>query len=421
MAKPSDNRRNLPSSHYDNDHRYGQLDDIGVGFGDENSGGAEAKLGNHFRREANENYNYITNVDINKKDNPVSEIHVAYAIAEKTGEIAGSFLSISPANSNITKTDWKENTVSAITSKITTNEWAYLVSNHKQEVERFLSSSGATVLNGLATNSEKIVIQADKVVDLTGLEIFVNRLNLKTIPVEFSDLHSTSALSVMKYLVEYDNKKVLMTIDESNALLGRTYCYLVGPRNKLDLAEHDLKKYSKAYKPFQVDDLFKYDEYATCVYECKMPGIPVLITEPNRLILQKLITVPHRITVTIKTGDLLKERVDVIVNASNYCLAFYGAVAKLIRDAAGPKLERECQQRLNEIGGVVRTTENVVTDSYNLQTCKNIMHAVGPTKHDVLDDKVCIQKLSETFLNCLRKADQCQLASIALPAISSGK
>ena len=145
-----------------------------------------------------------------------------------------------------------------------------------------------------------------------------------------------------------------------------------------------------------------------------------MVTEPGRLILQKLITTQHKVTVTIKTGDLFKEAVEVIVNASNHCLSPIGNVAELLRNAAGPKLEKECQQRLRENGGEVMTPENVITESYNLQ-CKNIIHAVGPTRRDIPDEKVCLQKHSETFFNCLRRANKSRLTSIAIPAISSGK
>ena len=99
----------------------------------------------------------------------------------------------------------------------------------------------------------------------------MNRLDLITVPVECPELFSISTLTVIKYLIEYAHKKILMKINESKESRGRTYCYLVGPMNELTLAERDLKKkYSEAYKPFPTDR-FKYDEHGINEYDCKTP------------------------------------------------------------------------------------------------------------------------------------------------------
>jgi O-acetyl-ADP-ribose deacetylase (regulator of RNase III) len=69
---------------------------------------------------------------------------------------------------------------------------------------------------------------------------------------------------------------------------------------------------------------------------------------------------------------------------------------------------------LKKIGGI-NTTEAVVTSGGNLKV-KYIIHAVGPRfQEENLEDK-----LRTTTLNALRKAEESDIQSLALPAMGAG-
>lgn len=126
--------------------------------------------------------------------------------------------------------------------------------------------------------------------------------------------------------------------------------------------------------------------------------------------------------VEIFQGDLLDTKADVIVNAANNRLQLGGGVAGAIRSKTGYKVQDECDiyasnfyQRQLSDGSVMHTK------SY-LNNCDNIIHAVGPSIDNYYrNEKLCYEKLFETFLNVLVYAEEkLKVKSIALPLISSG-
>ncbi|ARG97071.1 macro domain-containing protein [Legionella micdadei] len=111
-------------------------------------------------------------------------------------------------------------------------------------------------------------------------------------------------------------------------------------------------------------------------------------------------------------GDIT-EQLDMvaIVNAANARLRRGGGVAGAIHNAAGPELEKECQDL-----APIKPGEAVITKAYSLPN-QYVIHCLGPVygvdkPEDVL--------LANCYRNALHLADSNQITSIAFPAISTG-
>jgi O-acetyl-ADP-ribose deacetylase (regulator of RNase III) len=117
-------------------------------------------------------------------------------------------------------------------------------------------------------------------------------------------------------------------------------------------------------------------------------------------------------TIEIVEADITTLDVDAIVNAANEQLLRGGGVCGAIHAAAGPGLERECLT----LGGCP-TGEARITAGHNL-TARHVIHAVGPIWHG--GGKGEAELLAGCYAHCYRLADAAELASIALPAISTG-
>lgn len=121
-------------------------------------------------------------------------------------------------------------------------------------------------------------------------------------------------------------------------------------------------------------------------------------------------------TLELVQGDITKQQVDAIVNAANSRLANAGGVAWAIGDAAGPQLQRACDE-LIAAAGPLRTGEAVATDAYDLP-CRKVIHAVGPVYGDHEGEEAAL--LAAVHRNSLSLAAELDLATIAFPAISCG-
>ncbi|CAI9596417.1 unnamed protein product [Staurois parvus] len=115
--------------------------------------------------------------------------------------------------------------------------------------------------------------------------------------------------------------------------------------------------------------------------------------------------------------DLCRHNVDVIVNAANEDLKHNGGVAKAILDAAGRKLQDDCDQIIRTYGRL-STGDSVITDAGKLP-CKQIIHTVGP-RWDTNSQSRCEWLLRRAITTSLQLASEKSHSSIAIPAVSSG-
>lgn len=121
--------------------------------------------------------------------------------------------------------------------------------------------------------------------------------------------------------------------------------------------------------------------------------------------------------VSICKGNLTRYLTDVVVNASNEELKHIGGLAYALSQAAGPQLQRECDDLVRKHGPVWPGCA-VITGAGNLP-CKQVIHAVGPRWDSSEKDK-CVRLLKKAVRESLQLAETYNHRSIAIPAISSG-
>ncbi len=116
--------------------------------------------------------------------------------------------------------------------------------------------------------------------------------------------------------------------------------------------------------------------------------------------------------IEIVRGDLTAETTDAIVNAANEHLRHGGGVAGAIVRKGG----REIQAESDAIGHVP-TGSAAVTGAGSLPA-RYVIHAVGPVWRGGGHDEETL--LESAVRSALEKAAELGLASVALPAVSSG-
>jgi len=113
-------------------------------------------------------------------------------------------------------------------------------------------------------------------------------------------------------------------------------------------------------------------------------------------------------------GDITQEQVDAIVNAANSHLAHGAGVAGAIVRKGGSVIQAKSDQWVR-VHGPVSHAEPAYTRAGNL-ACRYVIHSVGPCWGE---GDECV-KLKKAISGSLALADKLGLASIAIPAISTG-
>ena len=125
-------------------------------------------------------------------------------------------------------------------------------------------------------------------------------------------------------------------------------------------------------------------------------------------------TSPGGKTIRVVQGDLTAEQVDAIVNAANERLAHGGGVAGAIVRRGGQIIQQESDRWIQAHGPVV--TGSAAITSGGLLPARYVIHAVGP----VWGSGDEATKLAGAVRCALTLADEHNLHSISMPAISSG-
>ncbi len=126
-------------------------------------------------------------------------------------------------------------------------------------------------------------------------------------------------------------------------------------------------------------------------------------------IVKELKIAPDKIVKVIH-GDITEENTDAIVNAANSHLKHGGGVAGAIVRKGGYVIQEESDKI-----GYVPTGSAAITTAGKLKA-KYVIHAVGPVWGEGDED----EKLRSAVLSALKIAEEKELKSVALPAISSG-
>lgn len=123
---------------------------------------------------------------------------------------------------------------------------------------------------------------------------------------------------------------------------------------------------------------------------------------------------PNGAILRLVHGDLTQERVDAIVNAANARLAHGGGVAGAIVRRGGVTIQQESDAWVRQHGPVTHDRP-AITGAGRLP-CRHVIHAVGPVWGEGDEDN----KLQAAVTGALLLADERNLTSLALPAISTG-
>jgi O-acetyl-ADP-ribose deacetylase (regulator of RNase III) len=121
--------------------------------------------------------------------------------------------------------------------------------------------------------------------------------------------------------------------------------------------------------------------------------------------------------VTLKLGDITRERADAIVNAANSSLLGGAGVDGAIHRRGGPAILAECRElRASRYTGGLPTGQAVATTAGDL-AARWVIHTVGPV-YSARDDRSAL--LASCYEQSLRVADELGARTVAFPAVSAG-
>ena len=120
----------------------------------------------------------------------------------------------------------------------------------------------------------------------------------------------------------------------------------------------------------------------------------------------------------MKHSDIAKEKADVIVVCNNqYLVDDGGGVYGDVNRESGGTLEENCSKYISMFGPV-KVGHIALTEAGGRLRCNWVIHAVGPDSSYSTD--ACKALLSQAIGKTLAEAERLEVASIAIPAISSG-
>lgn len=125
--------------------------------------------------------------------------------------------------------------------------------------------------------------------------------------------------------------------------------------------------------------------------------------------------------ICLHKGDITALQCDAIVNAANSAMLgcfhpLHNCIDNAIHSAAGVQMRLACNDIMK--GKQAQNGEVIVTEGYNLPS-KYVFHTVGPIVQECVTEQNKAD-LRACYLNCLRKADEMQLRTIAFCCISTG-
>jgi O-acetyl-ADP-ribose deacetylase (regulator of RNase III) len=121
--------------------------------------------------------------------------------------------------------------------------------------------------------------------------------------------------------------------------------------------------------------------------------------------------------VTLKLGDITRERADAIVNAANSSLLGGGGVDGAIHRRGGPAIRTECLElRKTSHTEGLPAGQAVATSAGDLDV-RWVIHTVGPV-YSAREDRSAV--LASCYEQSLRVADELGARTVAFPAVSTG-
>ncbi|MEW5701788.1 MAG: macro domain-containing protein [Candidatus Zixiibacteriota bacterium] len=115
-------------------------------------------------------------------------------------------------------------------------------------------------------------------------------------------------------------------------------------------------------------------------------------------------------TLRLTVGDIADMEIDAFVYYARHDLVLGSGIGTAISVRGGPTIQEELEKL-----APIKTTEAVVTAAGGMKAGR-IIHAVGPR----FQEEDLEAKLEMTVLNCLKKADESGIRTVAFPAMGAG-
>jgi FkbM family methyltransferase len=116
--------------------------------------------------------------------------------------------------------------------------------------------------------------------------------------------------------------------------------------------------------------------------------------------------------IRLEQDDISNRSEDIIINSAGTSLRMGSGCAGSLRREAGEKINTEAIKK-----GPAKLGEAIVTDSYKLN-CEKVIHAVSMPHYG--DGKSTPQSIRKSVRNALKKADDMEYNSVAIPAVGCG-
>jgi O-acetyl-ADP-ribose deacetylase len=124
-----------------------------------------------------------------------------------------------------------------------------------------------------------------------------------------------------------------------------------------------------------------------------------------------------RMKITLKVGDITRERADAIVNAANSSLLGGGGVDGAIHRRGGHRILAACRElRESRYPEGLPAGQAVATTAGSLDA-RWVIHTVGPV-YSARDDRSAL--LASCYERSLAVADELGATTVAFPAVSAG-
>uniref|UniRef100_A0A8C2ACV7 Poly [ADP-ribose] polymerase n=1 Tax=Cyprinus carpio TaxID=7962 RepID=A0A8C2ACV7_CYPCA len=121
--------------------------------------------------------------------------------------------------------------------------------------------------------------------------------------------------------------------------------------------------------------------------------------------------------ITVNKADICSFQVDAVVGGCKENLLLDGGLVKALSDAAGPKLQNDCDQTVKR--RKLKIGDAVLLDAGGRLKCKHVILAIGPN-YNSYKPQESEKLLKKTVKKSLNLADEESFQSLAIPAISSG-
>ncbi|XP_075466029.1 protein mono-ADP-ribosyltransferase PARP14-like isoform X3 [Ascaphus truei] len=241
-------------------------------------------------------------------------------------------------------------------------------------VTKFIMEERKTLCEEIKNNSVKLVIKQKTIISLQGSRLYVLEAAAR-IERLLSSLHSDT-LRINKP----GAKKFCISNEEM---------YVNTAKNKFNCL---------IYLQKDGEDVFTAGEMSLGEPRCQ-------------------INLPDGVVIAVYKDDLIRHCVDVVVNAANEDLKHIGGLALALLQAAGPRLQTDCDRIVRE-QGTLSAGDSVITHAGNLP-CKQVIHTVGP-RWDSTSKRKCERLLGKAITTSLELAAENGHRSIGIPAVSSG-